>query len=464
MPQTAAIPPRAGYSAIDWVFLVLLSLVGLGVGLAGILHYGYIGQDFATHRGLILAYPSGFTYALTNPPGLYWFASGIRDYVSRDHYPEFTALAFLALNTAALWIIYGFIWGSIARRELRYCAAAFITLVPFRVIHSVVIAADAFTLPIFALVALFTYRLFENPRALGSWAWVSLSLLAGSLCKYSFAGLMPPVALLLGVAVCRRLEGAGRLRWGLVGALALAIPSGEFLHEIHESAALGGEVTSRQWLPKGAPSVMRWRDILLLRPSDVGVLQAPGYFRDKLFERRKFSYLALLHVSSVTDVFDFFQRPPAAISTEWNTRTQDEFARERTRASQTLQTWSVRWCLVYSALAVTGTFLCCVLAGCSLAFRKPWLPDSAVVVTALAAGFYSVILFSLPRLGDPYTPGFWLPRLVLPALVIFYMLGFVALDLAMWRIGLLRKASRTLLALFAGYTLVACLLFAGFLS
>jgi hypothetical protein len=463
MLNAATAPQKPDYTATDWGFLVVLTVVGVGIGLSGISHYGYVGQDFSSHRALILSYPGSYNYSLTNPPGLYWFGSWIRDTVSQDHYLGFIALSFLALNAAALWIVYRFIWGSIARWELRYSAAAFVTLVPFRVIHSVVIAADAFTLPVFALVALFTFRLFGDPRRTGSWVGLSISLLAGSLCKYTTVGLLPPVALLLAVAVARRLEGASRLRWAAVGAIALAIPSAEFLHEAHQSFAVGGEVTNRQWLPKGAPSVMRWRDILLLQSSDIGVLQAPGYFRDALYSRRKFSYPALLHLSSVTDVSDLFEAPPEEIAAATNAGNLGDFQRERSPRSQDLQVWSVRLCLVFSALAVAGTLLCGVLGILFLVLWRPGLPEPATVITALAAGFYSTVFLSLHRLGDPYTPGFWLPRLVLPAVVVFYLLGFVLLDLAFRRVGFLQRASRALLPLFAGYTLAVCVLFVGFL-
>jgi hypothetical protein len=464
MLNAATATQKPDYTATDWGFLVVLTLVGVGVGLEGISHYGYVGQDFTSHRALILSYPSSFNYSLTNPPGLYWFGSWVRDKVSEDHYLGFMALSFLAINTAALWIVYGFIWGSIARWELRYAAAAFVTLVPFRVIHSVVIAADAFTLPIFALVAFFTFRLFEDPRRAGSWAGVSLSLLAGALCKYTFVGLLPPVALLLSVAIARRLEAATRLRWAAVAALALAVPTAEFLYEAHESFAVGGEVTNRQWLPKGAAPVMRWRDILLLQASDVGVLQAPGYFRDALYSRRKFSYPALLHLSAVTDVSDLFEAPPEEIAAAPNAGNLGDFRRERSPRSQALQVRAVRLCIVFSALAVAGTLVCGVLGISSLVLWKPRLPEPATVITALAAGFYSTVFLSLHRLGDPYTPGFWLPRLVLPAVVVFYLLGFVLLDVAFRNVGFLQRASRALLPMFGLYTLVACALFADFLA
>jgi hypothetical protein len=436
------------------------------VGLRGILHLGYVGQDFPNNRAVMLLFPyrplSAY-YALTNPPGLYWFANLVRGHVSKAHDMEVTALVFLLLNAAGLWVIYGLIWEGISNWELRYSAAALITLAPFRVIHSVVFSADPLTLPIFAVAALFTARLFRDPGSLLSWAGVSISLLAGMFCKYTFVGMLPPVALLLGWAVATRLGKGSRMRWCLVGAVALALPAAAFLLQMREGAKLHGTLTDWVWLPKGAPPVMRWSDILVPKASDVRLLAAPEYFRDRIYEVRKYSYPGLLHVATFTDCMGVFQPPPAGLATERGRLTMKPANRDRSALSRTLQVWSVRWCLVYSVLAVAGTLLCGALSVASLALRRPLVADATIVATALAAGFYSPLFLSLTRLADPYAAGYWLPRLVLPSIVVFLSLGFVMLDLAYARLGRLQRALKPALVAFAGYTLVACLLFIGFL-
>ncbi|HEY5078429.1 MAG TPA: glycosyltransferase family 39 protein [Opitutaceae bacterium] len=436
----------------------------MAVGIAGIRGYGYMGQDFVTHSSLVRSYPSGFSYALTNPPGLYWFGSLVLGAVGREHYLEAIALSFLLMNSAALWVLYGFLWKGISERPLRYAAAAFATLVPFRVIHSVVLASDALTFPIFALAALFALLLYENPRSTVSWAGLALSLTAGMFCKYTFVGLLPPVALLLAAAIARRLTGASRLRWGAVGVLALALLTAAFLLQIRETRRLKGDVATGQWLPAGAPAVMRWSDILLPQRSDLGLFRAPGYLSGKLYGFRNFSYMGLLHVASFCDVLDIFQAPAGSVPQDWGHRTQVPFARRRTAASQALQEASVRMGLAFSILALVGTVACGVLGALSLLTGRPRIEDSTLVITALAAGFYSTIFFSLNRLGDPYTPGFWLPRLVLPALLVFFCLGFVSLDLAFRRPGASGGWKGPVLWTAFSYTAAACLVFAGFLA
>jgi hypothetical protein len=451
----------------DRIFLGGLSCVALWVGVRGILKMGFVGQDFVYHRALILLFhyePLARSYKYTNPPALYWFGSMVHDHVSASQYLAVMAMAFLILNVAALWLVYGFLWKSIVNPQLRYCAASFATLVPFRVVHSVVIASDAFTIPIFALAALFTLRLFANPRSVLSWAALSLSLTAGMFCKYTFAGLLAPVALLVGWSLAFRLARGERLRWGLIGALSLALPIEVLLLEVHESAEQGGMLTDHGWIRKGDPPVMRWRDILLLKASDLNLLSAPDYFGGRVFENRKYSYLGLLHASSVTDISNFFQPPSPAAVAGLGDFWRPPIPRGRTALSQALQVFSVRWCVVFSALALGGTLFCGALSGASLLARKPLVADSIVVVTALAVGFYLPVFLALPRVQDAYTGGYWTPRLVMPAVLVFFSLGFVLLDFALGRLQGSHPAPRVFLALFSCYTAVACAAFVGFLA
>ncbi len=449
----------------DVAFLGLLAICGLVVGALGIVHYGYIGQDFILHRGLILSFPGSFSFSLGNPPALYWIGSSIRNHVSPTHYLEVIAAVFLVLNSSALWIIYRFIWISINHWQLRYAAAAFSTFIPVRVIHSIVLAADGLTLPVFALVALFVHRLFENPRRIGSWVAMSLCLSAGMLCKYTFVGLLLPAALVLAIAIWKRAMKGQRLRWGAVEILALAVPAAVFLLEMHESEKRTGVVTNQEWLAKGVPPVMRWSDMLLPKRSDLGLIRsAPEYLQDKLYGFRNYSYMGLLHVAVFADILNFFQSPPPEMSEGWSNRTQDPFVRHRTALSQALQTWSVRLCLPFSALAVAGTLFSIVLSFQSLLAGKPLFSGAAVVMTALATGFYSTVFFSLHRINDPYTAGFWLPRLVLAALLIFFILGFLLVDFICRHRERSGRAPRLFLSCFLCYTLLACLLFIGFLA
>jgi len=466
MLPASTIQRTSPFTAGDRLFLGLLTALGLAVGARGILHYGYIGQDFMVHLRLIRAFPRvpwSILYVQSTPPALYGLGSLIRTHLAPVHFLETLALVFLLANAAGLWVFYGLIWNSIANWQLRYSAAAFATLVPFRLIHSVVLAGDALTLPLFALATLFTVRLFRNPAGLGSWVGLSLCLSLGMVCKYVFSGLLPAVAAVLALALARRLPARRRLRWALIGLLALGVPTEVFLLEMGESSRMGGTITDLVWLKKGEPAIMRWSDVLLPKRSDLALLSAPEYLGDRIYAVRKYSYPGLLHVASVTDVLNLFQAPPARVPVDWAHRVEEPFLRERSARAQILQRWSVRGCLVYSGLALAGTLFFAYRCVQSLVRRAELVADSTAVVFVLAVGFYSPIFATLTLLNDTYEGGYWLPRLVLPAILTFYCLGFAALDgLCQW-IARLRRTPQVFLNAFAGFTLVACGLFVGFL-
>jgi hypothetical protein len=447
----------------DWAVLGLISGGGLMLGLIGIRHRGYIGQDFTMHRDLVLSFPGGYTYARTNPPGLYALGSAILGIVGHKHYLAAIALVLLAMNAAALWVFCLLLRPGFSSRPLWYAACALITFAPFRVIHSVVLAADALTLPLFAAAAWLTLRLFENPRRRGTWAGLSLVLTAGMFCKYTMIGLLPPIALLGGVALLRRIRGRERWRWAGVGVLALALPAAAFVLQVQRTVALSGPLAENQWLPKGAPAVMRWSDILLPRPSDSPILAAPDLVHGELYTFRKYSYPALLHDASFTDMMNLFQ---PSFDPRWSAienNIQNQFPRLRTPGSQALQILAVRWSLVFSVLAVAGTLVCSVLAASSLATGKATLAGPIVVLTTLAVGYYAPVFLNLHRLSDPYNQGFWLPRLILPALDTFFALGFVGVDRVLASNGSAGTA-RLLERGLVWYTGAACLVYFAFLS
>lgn len=446
------------------MFLCSISGIGIILGLTGILNYGYMGQDFTSHRQLVLIFPWGYSYALTNPPGLYWFGSLVRNYLSAAHYLECIALAFLVFNASALWMVYGFIWKCIDRVPLRFGAAAMATLIPFRVIHATVLAADAFTLPIFALVAVYSLRILEKPKDVWAWTAVSAWLTIGMLFKYTFAGLLPAEALLMATALRKANGGNWQIRGCMVAFLALAFPSTTFLWQMHESAKVKGSVSDQQWLPPEAPSVMRWRDILLPQSSDLDLLhRAPDYFKDKLYGFRSYSYSGLLHVACFSDIMNCFQPPAKEVPHKWGERTQDPFPRQRTGISETLQTWAIRGSVPISILAVIGTILFSGMSLLAILTGRPVLPSSTLVLTTLSVGYYSTVFFSLHRLGDPYTAGFWLPRLVLPAVLAFFCLGFVFLDFVASRAIPSRLSADVVCWGYFGYSMAMCVLFVGFL-
>ncbi|MEN9637762.1 MAG: hypothetical protein RL077_6166 [Verrucomicrobiota bacterium] len=453
-----------GIGRADGIWLGMILAGAVVLGLHGIMQYGYIGQDFLLHLHLIESYPASYTYELTNPPLIYWLGALIRNHVTATYFLETLGLLFLTLNSVALWGFYRLIWEAIASRALRFAAAALITFVPFRVIHSLVISSDAFTLPVFAAAACCTLSLLRNPRRVAGWITLSAVLSLGMAMKYSLVALLPAIAFALAPALWRFRANGGILRYALLGIAALALPASIFLWEMHETDKLKGPSTYGHWKVPGTPSIMRWEDILLLKPSDRRLLSAPEYFRDKLYENRVYSYPGLLHVTAFTDSQNFLQTVTAGIPTGLTHRYQDDPGRTRTPSSQKLQVWSVRWTLPLSLLVLVGTLASVTVAVPALLSGRWTISPGAAVLTALGFAAYAVIFFSLTSLGDPYTPGYWLPRLALPGLLSFLCLGFVFCDGVLSRLARWPRLQALLPRLALAYVVVACALFIGFLG
>lgn len=448
----------------DLLFLGLILLGAGALGLQGIARLGYIGQDFdgiGGHNHLIRTFPQSYSYALTNPPGLYWLGNLIFRF-SDVYYLEILAAFFLAINLAALALFFRLIWQMIAAWPLRYAAAALIAFMPFRAIHSIVIAADAFTAPLFAVMVTLALTLIQNPRRPLAWGALSLTCSVAFLCKYTFLGAVAAIVFVLGCTLWRTLKQGERLRWGGAGLLAVAIPAGIFLLQMRESAKLAGSSTYGHWKTPEAPSEMAWKDILLLKARDLEIFSAPHYFRDQVYETRRHSYPALVHLTSFTDSQNYFQPPPVNISPHWRHRYHQGFSRERSSRAQTFAAWSVAWCVPLSLLAIAGTLVCGALTAHAVIFpARALVSPATVVVTAGAIGFYGMVFFNLPRVGDPYVAGYWLPRLVLPGLLMFFCLGLTALDLVQRQFGKSERRKKTVDVLCLLHVTVACGLFVG---
>jgi 4-amino-4-deoxy-L-arabinose transferase-like glycosyltransferase len=448
-------------SECAWLGLLLVGSAGLG--LHGLLNYGYIGQDFPLHRHLIESYPDGYSFRETNPPVLYWLGALIRHHVTTTHYLEALGLILLALNTLALAGFYRVIRAAIGHPTLRLAAATLVTFVPVRVIHAMVISSDAFTLPVFAATACCTLDLRRNPRRISRWLGLTVVLTLGMAMKYSLVGLLPPVAFALGTTLWRNGRGT-RGSTAAWLAIALALPTMVFLGEMRESAKVGGATTSGHWKAPGTPSIMRWQDILLPKPNDWRLLYAPEYFKDGLYLDRAYSYAGLLIVTTFTDSQNFLQQVPPGVSTAWDQRVQEDPGRQRAGLSRRLQRWSVRWNLPLALLTLAGTMATLVWAIPALVGGAGRVREGAALLAILSGGVYAPIFFSFTSLGDPYTPGYWHPRLVLAALVGFLVLGYVLLDVAHARLAHRPRVQALLPRLALGHAFVSAAIFVGFLG
>ncbi len=410
------------------IFLVLTLLVSLIQGLVGIAKFGYCGQDFDYHYNLLVTFPQGFSYKYTNPPALYALGQAIGTCLSQTWILELTAFVLLLLNTLSLWPLYFILKRIIGNRDIRYAAMLVATFVPFRVVHSVVFAPDALTVPVFVLVAWCAIRLFEKP-GIGVRTWIQIASLMtlGMVSKYTFAGLLPALALIALHELVYAETGRSRLRIAVTAAMCLLVPSAVFLVEMDLSRKAQGATTVTQWLRPSQPQEMSVGDIVGLKARDIELLRAPQYFKDKIYEPHKYSYLGLLHVATFTDVLNYFQQDPD-IARHVFDHTQQSAGLTRVRRVARRSRAAVIASLPLSLGALVGSVLIGVASLQRLLLNRGPAGLPLAIVTTLAVGFYAPIILNITKMVAAYQAGYWLPRLVMPAMLVFLILGFVLLD------------------------------------
>jgi len=162
-----------------------------------------------------------------------------------------------------------------------------------------------------------------------------------------------------------------------------------------------------------------------VKPSDVRILDAPVYWDSAMIDgqpryvlliNNSYSYPALLHLSVFTDVLDYA-----------NEGEIDDGA-VRPEPQKTLARWSVRLGLPFS-LAALAAGLWFSLRSCIAVVRPVWAPSAGQLIWGLAAlAWYLPLVLTLPFVRNSYDWGYWLARLVIPALWGFGLVLFATID------------------------------------
>jgi len=431
-----------------WAVGLILG-VFVAVGFNHIHSNTLFGQDFDLHSRateILLQDPSKwFPLDFTNRPLIYglgaaghWLTHGKAPY-------ELAAVICVLLNTLALYFAHDSTRRFIASPWLRISAVAFIAFLPVTQIAAVVYAEDAVAPLPFALAAWGLLRSLESVSArasLGYAVLAGLALCAGNFAKFSF--MLLPAAGAAAIILAWRWQRISWKRGVVIGALALLAPiiTGGWI-QLRAERRFAGEPKHHTFAWPGTGE-MTWADLLLVKPSDRRILDAPGYWdivvingqnEYALSQRHDYSYPALLHLGIYTDVLDYagggqlHDLPPRP---------------------EPQKTWS-RWAVRLGLLSSAGIFLAVLawVARSAAALVIPRLaPATGVLVWGLMAlAWYLPLVLLLPYLHNVYEWGYWLPRLLIPALWGFGLLFFAAVD------GLLAPRRR-LPALLAGLVLI----------
>ncbi len=429
---------RAFTSPRSWVIAAVVVRVGLGVW--GIAHFAYMGQDFQIHVRILETVPTGFAWDGTNPPLLYAVAWFVREYLTRRFFLEVTSLVFLAINVASVPLVVKMLGRLGLSPRGSALGVILLLFMPFWVVHTAVFAADVFTVPLFFAIAELLCRLYEEPRGgpreIAILAGLQLALALAVLAKYTFLYLLVLAALL--VAWRYRREP---LRLVPAALIVCLLPGLIGIYEVREMVRVNAYVLYGAYTHPGSdypqPDPMRLQDMFLLKRADLKLLRAPQFYADELNEPYRYSYAGLLHVTAYTDSFGFFQPNPREVPV-WSPR--GRLAVEANllahpgalgKARSPLARWAspvaVVLSLPLSLLALWGTLRATWQAFRAVLARRGGQEGIRALILAMALAYYVPVLRLLPRVVHAYRFGYWLPRLVMPSLLVFLALGIVEL-------------------------------------
>jgi len=416
--------------------------VGLAISLYMVfqinaaLHHGSWGQDFRIHRDWIAdavmdpwQYFAHYENGRTNPPLYHLLGALVYKATGGVHYLEVLAMLSAVLNAGALLLLYRIIRSQMREPLIRLSCFIFLLFLPFAMIHAVVLASDALAPPIFIAVV---YLLITLDAAgsrkdyFGRILGIGLLLTAGVGVKFTFGSLILASFLSLGALV--RTGSINRQRF-LTGVCALAVvPVVPAIAEFYQYRTQ--QTYNNGMNLKG--SEMNLRSIVFFREHDLHILDAPPFserasvpapaqgdtpaLENELILKNKYSYPALLELAIFTDILNIYQYDP-----------DDSYFGRRTPGNQAKMRLAVRTGTIFFAFVVFAAAFV-LFKSCYVTFvtgRREWITMS--IMGGAASLYYLNIVAGLPFVRAYYA-GYWLPRLVQPALLCFVVMAFTALD------------------------------------
>jgi hypothetical protein len=425
MPANKATGPH-WESWAEWLVLGVFVVVGFN----HIHSNAPYGQDFHLHSQAteaILANPGKwFPQDFTNRPLMYWIGAASH-WLTHGKAPwEMAAVIFVLMNTLALHLLHDSTRRFIASPWLRVAAVTFVAFLPATQVAVVVYAGDAVSQLPFALAIWSLLRSFESVAARASAGYAALAGLAlclGNFARFPFIVL--PVAVVGAIALAWRW---GRMSWRrvvLIGSLALVGPvlAGGWIH-LRAGRQLAKEPLHHTFDWNGTGE-MTWADLLLVKRSDLRILDAPGYWETEpihaedeysLTMRKNYSYPALLHLGTYTDVLDYANEG------------EIDAGAPRPEPQKTLARLAVRLGLLFSAGVFLAMLALVARTTVALVTRRRAPATGVLLWGLMALAWYLPLTLSFPYLHHAYDWGYWLTRLIIPALWGFGVVFFAAAD------------------------------------
>jgi hypothetical protein len=403
------------------------------VQINAILHHGTWGQDFVGHLIFVArAYRDPWKFATTfaegqnNPPLFHMLVAGIFWLTGHVHALEVMSFITMLLNAGAIFLLYRLSLRVAPRAPLvRVAATVFLLFLPAGMIHGIVLAADCLATPATVLVMYTLVRVAEAGRGrLGPFLlWCGAALLAlffAVSIKYTAVSLVPAAVVSLVAMWFARAAGTVRTVVALVlvvGAPAAHAARMYVNYRAQQKSDLGVSMKMDPFT-----SEMNVRDVVFLRPADGELLDAPAYNKPSdpkdpnapllLAIHNRHSYLGLLHLAVFTDILNVYQYDPL-----------DGYFGPRSKGNQRRMSLAVKTALAFSvpAAAVVPCVLVASAWGCLVRRRREKL--LLLIVLTVSFAFFGIIVVFLPFTGS-LGGGYWLPRLIVPALFGFFFTLF----------------------------------------
>jgi 4-amino-4-deoxy-L-arabinose transferase-like glycosyltransferase len=383
---------------------------------------GYIGPDYHTHLARLIEWPTIFDFGATNPPLYYLLGHGLfRIIGSSNAFPITLSIIQAGVNIVALRWFFIYVERRFGSPLIYTGFVALLTFLPVRIIHAVAIGTDCTTIPLFVLV-LFLFDKFscDETSTPKNAALLGFALGLSVFTKYSFMALLP-IVLAVFIWIGRKRVWKFR-RFASICAISLAFPSAITAHSFWASTQVHGYNTEKHWARKGIPADMNYKDLFSVKANDIQLFNAPEYFKRDILAPHKHSYLGLSHLAVFTDPMNLFQDlsvpqnfgsiliPDQKMRRPWKT---------------TVMEMSMLFGTVWTVLALVGTTWNTVRALRHLYKDKLQLEDCAMF---LGVAYFLLMFLPIPFVHGGALFGYWTPRLILPALLCFFLAGFLLLD------------------------------------
>jgi hypothetical protein len=427
--RPALAEPERWERRVVWVVL----LTYLVVQVNAILHHGTWGQDFIGHMIFIAqAYQDPHKFWTTfiegqnNPPLFHLVCAGVFRLTRHVHSLEVISLIAMVLNGGALYLLHRLSLRMIPWATVRMATLVFLTFLPAGMIHAIVLAADCVTTPTVVLLMYLLVRISESGSErlwkCALWCVAACGALAFAVSvKFTSIALVPAAAVCIVAMWFGR--GTGLFRTALALLLVVGPPAAVGLRAYRQYTAQQATNLGVNLKIDPTTSELNVRSVLFFRAADEKLLRAPAYDKDsgrgskevdkyELGIPNKYSYIGLLHVGIFTDILNVYQYDP-----------NDGYFGPRTRPAQRRMALAVKTALPYTFCALVACPWLLVTSSWNVLLRRRPRDLPVLIVLTVSFAFWLVIVIFLPFTGA-LGGGYWLPRLVVPALFGFFLVTF----------------------------------------